>query len=113
MADFTDLKKIFDTLDEERQRSLLDFAEFLQSRGDLKPVEIGEPLDIPRPADETVVGAIKRLKQTYPMIDSMAVFSEASSLMTDHMVSGRDRVEVIDEMQILFQQAYEKLLQDN
>ncbi len=112
MADFTDLKKIFDTLDEERQRSLLDFAEFLQSRGDLKPVEIGEPLDIPRPEDETVVGAIKRLKQTYPMIDSMAVFSEASSLMTDHMVSGRDRVEVIDEMQVLFQQAYEKLLQD-
>ncbi len=113
MADFTDLRKIFDTLDEERQRSLLDFAEFLQSRGDLKPVEIGEPLDIPRPEDETVVGAIKRLKQTYPMIDSMAVFSEASSLMTDHMVSGRDRVEVIDEMQALFQQAYEKLLQDS
>ena len=113
MADISDLKKIFDMLDEERQRSLLDFAEFLQSRGDLKPVEIGEPLDIPRPEDETVVGAIKRLKQTYPMIDSMAVFSEASSLMTDHMVSGRDRVEVIDEMQVLFQQAYEKLLQDD
>lgn len=113
MADFSDLKKIFDTLDEERQRSLLDFAEFLQSRGDLKPVEIGEPLDIPRPEDETVVGAIKRLKQTYPMIDSMAVFSEASSLMTDHMVSGRDRVEVIDEMQALFHKAYEKLLQDD
>ncbi len=113
MADFSDLKKIFDTLDEERQRSLLDFAEFLQSRGDLKPVEIGEPLDIPRPEDETVVGAIKRLKQTYPMIDSMAVFSEASILMTDHMVSGRDRVEVIDEMQALFHKAYEKLLQDD
>lgn len=112
MADFSELKKIFDTLDAERQRSLIDFAGFLQSRGDLVPTEIGEPLDIPRPADETVVGAIKRLKRTYPMIDSMAVFSAASSLMTDHMVSGRDKVEVIDEMQLLFHEAYEKLLQD-
>ena len=113
MTDFAALKKIYDSLDEERRRSLLDFAGFLQSRGDLKPVEIGEPLDIPRPEDETVVGAIKRLKQTYPMVDNMAVFSAASSLMTDHMVSGRDRVEVIDEMQLLFHEAYEKLLQDN
>ncbi len=112
MADFSTLRAIFETLDEERQRSLLEFAEFLQSKGDLVPKEIGEPLDIPRPVEETVVGAIKRLKQTYPMIDSMAVFSAASSLMTDHMVSGRDRVEVIDEMQELFHQAYEKLLQD-
>ncbi len=113
MADFSALKAIFDTLDAERQRSLLDFAEFLQSKGDLVVQEIGEPMDIPRPDDETVVGAIKRLKLTYPMIDSMAVFSAASSLMTDHMVSGRDRVEVIDEMQELFHQAYLNMLQDD
>ncbi len=107
------LQEIFDTLDEERQTSLIHFAEFLQSKGDLVSKEIGEPLDIPRPDDETVVGAIKRLKQTYPMIGSMTVFSAASSLMTDHMVSGRDRVEVIDEMQQLFQTEFEKLLQEN
>ena len=47
------------------------------------------------------------------MIESMAVFSEASSLMTDHMVKGRDVVEVIDEMEILFEDAYKKLVQES
>jgi len=33
--------------------------------------------------------------------------------MTEHMVKGRDVVEVIDDMEILFENAYQKLLQDN
>ncbi len=47
------------------------------------------------------------------MIESMTVFSAASALMTDHMVKGRDVIEVIDEMEILFEQAYTKLVQEN
>jgi hypothetical protein len=113
MADVTTLKDIFETLDEERQQSLLDFAEFLQSKGGLVTKEIGEPVDIPRPEQETVGGAITRLKQTYPMIESRSVFSEASALMTEHMINGRDTIEVIEEMQILFHTSYEKLLQDD
>ncbi len=60
-----------------------------------------------------MVGAIKRLKATYQMIGSMSVFSEASALMTDHMVKGRDVVEVIDEMEVLFEDAYKKLEQES
>lgn len=107
-----DLAEIFDTLDDERKASLLDFAEYLQSKGGLVKKEVGEPVDIPRPKEETVVGAIKRLKQTYPMIENMSVFSAASSLMTDHMVNGRDVVEVIDEMEKLFEESFEKLLKE-
>ena len=33
--------------------------------------------------------------------------------MTDHMVKGRDLIEVIDEMEILFESAYKKMLQAN
>ena len=106
------LLEIFETLDSERQLSLLQFAEFLQSKGNLVNQEIPEPQVIPRPESETVVGAIKRLKQTYPMIESMSLFSSASSLMTDHMVKGRDAMEVIDEMEALFEEHYQKLLQD-
>ena len=58
------------------------------------------------------MGAVKRLKTKYHMVESMMVFSAASSLMTDHMVKGRDLVEVIDEMEALFEDAYKKLLQD-
>lgn len=106
------LLEIFETLDSERQTSLLQFAEFLQSKGNLVSQEIPEPLDIPRPESETVVGAIRRLKETYPMVESMAVFSAASALMTDHMVKGRDVMEVIDEMEALFEEHYRQLLQD-
>ena len=58
------------------------------------------------------IGAIKRLKQTYPMIDSMKVFAVASNLMTEHMVSGRDAEEVINEIEALFEETYQRLLRD-
>ena len=105
------LIEIFESLDMERQASLFDFAEFLQSKGDLVVKEMIEPVLIARPDIETVVGAIKRLKETYPMIDSMKVFTSASELMTDHMVKGRDAVEVIDEMEKIFEDFYSKMLE--
>jgi hypothetical protein len=106
------LVELFNALDREGQQSLFDYAEFLQSRCGDASQEIGEPLDIPRAENETVVGAIKRLKQTYPMIDSMNVFAVASNLMTEHMVSGRDADEVINEIEALFEQTYQRLLRD-
>ncbi len=81
------LLEIIKTLNDEKQASLIDYARFLQSQGDLVVKEIQEPVDIERPQDETVVGAIKRLKLTYPMIQGMSVFSAASTLMTDNMVN--------------------------
>ena len=107
------LAELFDTLDDERKASLFDYAEFLQSKGGLAPKEIGEPVEIPRPDEETVVGAIKRLKQTYPMIESRTVFTSASTLMTEHMVNGRNVIEVIDEMQVLFEESYVQLSKDD
>lgn len=101
------LIEIFETLNEERQNSLIDYATFLQSKGDLVDKATVEKILIDRPSEETVVGAIKRLKSTYPMIESMSVFSAASNLMTEHMISGRDAIEVIDEMEILFEEHYE------
>lgn len=111
-SDETSLLKIFETLDEDRQNSLIDFAEYLQSKGNLVVKEMPRKVDIERPAEETVVGAIKRLKSTYPMIESMSIFSAASSLMTENMVNGRSSVEVIDEMHILFEEHYQSLLKE-
>jgi len=103
---------LFESMDENRRQSLSDFADFLYAQADPVVKGILPPDDIPRPEEETVVGAIKRLKLTYHMVESMTVFSAASSLMTDHMVSGRDVVEVIDEMELLFEDAYNKLIQE-
>ena len=106
------LLDLFNALDSEAQQSLFDFAEFLQSRSGIARPEIVDPVNIPRPDNETVVGAIKRLKQSYPMIDSMEVFAVASNLMTDHMVKGRDAEEVINEIEALFEDTYQKILRE-
>jgi hypothetical protein len=107
------LINLYESMDEESRQSLSDFADFLYNRSGPVVKEILPPEDIPRPQTETVVGAIKRLKLTYHMVESMAVFSSASSLMTEHMIKGRDVNEVIDEMETLFADAYKKMLQDN
>jgi hypothetical protein len=116
-ADNSELKSsealidLYESMDDERKRSLCDFADFLYARAEPISKEIPAPEEVPRPQQETVVGAVKRLKTKYHMIESMTVFSAASALMTDHMVKGRDVIEVIDEMEILFEEAYDKLLQ--
>ncbi len=103
---------LYESMDDERKRSLCDFADFLYAKADPVSKEVPAPEDVPRPQEETVVGAVKRLKIKYHMVESMTVFSAASELMTDHMVKGRDVIEVIDEMEILFEDAYSKLLEN-
>ena len=107
-----ELIDLYEAMDDERKRSLCDFADFLYAKAGPVVKEIPPPEDVPRPEQETVVGAVKRLKTKYHMVESMTVFSAASSLMTDHMVKGRDVAEVIDEMEVLFEEAYKNLLQD-
>ncbi|MHB8454031.1 MAG: Crp/Fnr family transcriptional regulator [Acidiferrobacterales bacterium] len=109
------LRDILRRLPEAQARTLMDFAEFLDARqrepvalGDT-PVEAPVPENIPRPAEESVVKAIKRLVATYPMLDRSKMLNETSSLMTQHVMHGRDRVEVIDELEIVFRRYYEKL----
>lgn len=107
------LVELYESMDDERKLSLCDFGDFLYAKAAPISKEIPAPDEIQRPDTETVVGAVKRLKATYHMVESMSVFSAASALMTDHMVKGRDVVEVIDEMEILFEESYTKLLQND
>jgi hypothetical protein len=101
------LREILGELPETQAVALLEYAEFLAARYS-GPKEITAPLDIPRPEKESVVKAIKRLGATYPMIDRSKMLNETSVLMTQHVISGRDAVEVIDELEILFRRQYEK-----
>jgi hypothetical protein len=106
-----DLVDLYDAMDDERKKSLCDFADFLYAQADPISKIIPPPEESARPDKETVVGAVKRLKAQYHMVESMGVFSAASALMTDHMVKGRDVIEVIDEMELLFEGAYKELLE--
>ncbi len=93
-------------LPQEQVQQLLEYGEFLVQRYGL-PEEVGEPENISRPHKETVVQAIKRLCTTYPMLDRGMLFNETAMLMSQHMLQGKDAVEVIDELELLFRRHYE------
>jgi hypothetical protein len=107
------LADIYRSLDEESQRTLMAFAEFLTARaGPPVRARLEEPVSLPRPARESVVGAIKRLSRTYYMLDRGAMLNETSSLMGAHVLHGRPASEIIDELETLFQRHYEKYRQE-
>jgi hypothetical protein len=97
-------------LEAQDQASLLAFAEFLASRQteqkapEERPSEA--PIEIERPADESVIAAIKRLSASYPMLDRSRMLNETSTLMSGHLLQGRPASAVIDDLEALFQQHY-------
>ncbi len=110
-ADERRLAKLFQGLAPADRQTLLAFADFLAQRA--QPPDTGEtaprePRVMPRPATETVVGAIKRLSQTYDMLDRGPLLHETSALMSAHVLQGRGAALVIDELETLFARHYQE-----
>ncbi|MGA7180596.1 MAG: hypothetical protein WBX11_13560 [Thiobacillaceae bacterium] len=99
----------FRRLSEARQVMLLEFAEYLANKEDASPKEnvSAVPLDIPRPQSESVIKAVRRLRETYPMLDQNKIFSDVSAQMTKHVMHGIPAVEIIDELEVIFLRHYE------
>lgn len=106
------LVKLFRALPELEQSMLLEFAEFLGSRATSVPQEIPEPDRVPRPSEESVIKAMRRLSSTYHMLDKAKVLNETSALMAQHVMQGRDAKEVIDELEIVFETHYRRLVSE-
>ncbi|MCB1760504.1 MAG: hypothetical protein KDI68_12085 [Gammaproteobacteria bacterium] len=116
-ADQRALLECYQRLDQKGRETLQAFAEFLAERnegsgqepqqGDAAP---RTPRSIPRPRKESVIGAIKRLSETYPMIDRADLLTETSSLMSAHIMHGRNAHEIIDDLEALFDNHYKKYL---
>jgi hypothetical protein len=84
------------------------FVEFLAARNPATDAAVPqEPLAIPRPAEESVVKAIKRLRETYPMLNPDKLLHETSGLMMKHIMHGKPSIEVINELEALFARYYE------
>ncbi len=98
-------------LDNTSQQSVLSFAEFLWAKakeeGHFVVVQ-SEPLNIPRPEEERVVAAIKRLSETYPMIKKNTLLDETSTLMSAHILQGRAATDIIDDLEVLFAKHYKQ-----
>ena len=108
--------KIFKSLSETNKEAFIAFGEFLQTRAeglnsDDQPIDVvaNEPVEIPRPEEESVIKAIKRLTATYPMVDKETILHPISNLMTSHIIQGRKAPEVIDDLQELFLSKYKSL----
>lgn len=110
---FKQLESVMIQLSPPHQQSVLDFADYLLAQYPPEPGErlTLEPRIIERPAEESVIGAIKRLKQTYNMLDTDALLNQASALMGQHLLQGREAHLVIDELETLFETSYQEYRQ--
>ena len=108
---------VFEQLSAADRAAVRSFAEFLlhQSRGAqpprAAPAVVPEPEPIPRPDNEKVVAAVKRLSKTYFMLDKTRMLGVTSELVIQHIVQGRDAAEVIDELERVFETHYRELKQ--
>lgn len=109
------LLRLHRRLTPDDRAALLSFAEYLAHRAEAQrpsetetPQEV-EPEAIERPAEETVIAAIRRLTATYPMVDRDALLHETADLMSSHVLQGRAAVEVIDELEVVFRRHYERV----
>ncbi len=73
-----------------------------------EPEIIIEPVDIPRPETETIIGAVKRLSETYHMLSKDKMLHETADLVGQSMMGTRDTADVIDDLEQVFRRYYEK-----
>jgi len=107
------LIQTFTQLSDQDQAAVLAFAEFLRQRAPKSraPQVIEPPKPLDAPPDESVIKAIKRLSETYFMVDRGNMLNETSNLMTAHMISGKPAVDVIRELTVLFEQQYQQYVE--
>jgi hypothetical protein len=116
---------LFSRLDAADRHTLLAFAEFLAAgraqslatpalletppdpSPDPSPAQPQKPHPLPRPGQEKVIAAIRRLTQTYPMLDHSPMLHETAAMMSAHVLQGRPAAQVIDDLEALFQQRYQ------
>lgn len=92
------------------------FAEFLAVRASTdegaKQSTPEQPKAIKRPESESVVAAIRRLSETYFMLDRQDMLNDTASLMGAHLMQGRTAADVIDELESVFNTHYNRYLDD-
>lgn len=107
------LNLLFGSLGEKQQHTLLEFAEFLSSKSDsFSETKSEEPVVKARPDKESVVKAIRRLSDSYPMLDRTKLLNETSMLMSQHVMQGKEAVAVIDQLETFFTEQYQLYLDE-
>lgn len=103
------LLSTFRKLDDQSQKMLLSYSEFLATQDKhlhLETVTIEKPKTVLVNENETVVGAVKRLSASYYMLKGPELLNAATNLMSQHIMLGRESSEVILELESLFKTQY-------
>lgn len=100
------LLAVFDRLEPRQQDRLLEFAATLAARDEAAVPVMMRPES--RPADESVVAAIRRLTRVYPAAERRRLMGPVSMLMAQHALQGRPAAEIIDELEVVFERQHFK-----
>ena len=98
------LLAVFERLEPGQQDMLMEFAAALAVRDEVAVPAVMRPE--PRPADESVVAAIRRLIRVYPAAERRQLMGPVSLLMAQHALQGRAATEVIDELEAVFERQH-------
>lgn len=106
--------------------ALLRFAAYLATNQEMPETEtavqqataatasssIPQPQLTPRPPNERVVDALKRLSASYPMLEKKALLDQSSTLVAQHIMFGKPAKEVIDQIEKVFADAYDAFVRE-
>ncbi|MBF0110681.1 MAG: Crp/Fnr family transcriptional regulator [Magnetococcales bacterium] len=110
----TDFQTLYKQLNDSNRETLYRFAQFLVTiEQEQSVVPPAKPLNIPPSPGENVIQALKRLKKTYPMIDTDIRLLDAASQLVLQKVLGVPDTELIERMEKLFTDAYQAWQADN
>ena len=94
---------LFERLDEDGRRTLVEYAEFLVGRS--APAEPAASAEA-GPPGESVLQAVRRLNRSYPGMRRAALLPQVGDLLSQHLVDARAAAEVIAELEALYARAH-------
>lgn len=108
------LANLYEQLSDGARQNLMDFAEFLLAKQEARSgtPAILEPEYTPPREGESVIQAVKRLSASYHMLDKGKLLNDTSMLVTEHTLQGRDREEVIADLEMVFKQHYQRYVEE-
>lgn len=121
-VDESRLLELFRELNEADRHALVRYAEFLAGQPGTQaalpamhtppePAPPEPPKPIPRPETESVIKAVKRLSETYYMLNKNELLNVTSPLVTEHVMHGKEAAEVIDRLEAVFEEHYQAYLE--
>ena len=108
-----ELNTTIDLLDENQQDFLLQFAKFLLSSTKEKTNEDDvkkTKREISPPDNESVIKSLRRLRESYYMLNADKLMNITVEQMTAHLVKGQDKKTTITNLEKIFSDAYQNYL---